>query len=171
MISTPEFQGLGERMLDAMDRELLLLVSKHREMEQLLAAITGRDNAVMEKLMTGMEQAQQEQNRADRAMERISSELAAEVGCPKARPRLSELTRYLPPDLALAMEERRQALTGGLRRLRQKHMEVSVMLHECQKMNRIMLECLLRESSPPRTYGANGSLQRGGNSGVMSAEL
>jgi flagellar biosynthesis/type III secretory pathway chaperone len=172
MISTPEFPlGLPEQLLEALDRELELLTAKRTEMEQLLAALACRDDATLERFLARMEQGQQEQSRADRNVERISSELAAQVGCPARRPRLSELATYLPPDLARALEDRRQALTSHLRQLRRKHMEMSMLLHECQKINRLLLECLLRESSGPRTYSANGNLRHRDGGGVMSAEL
>src|ERR1017187_6033584 len=106
MISTPEFPlGLPERLLEALDRELELLAAKRTEMEQLLAALARRDDAALEKLLSRIEQ-------GERDVERISSDLAAEVGCPVERPRLSELAAYLPPDLARALEDRRQALTS-----------------------------------------------------------
>jgi len=170
--STPEFPlGLPERLLEALDRELELLAAKRAEMEQLLAALAVRDDATLEKLLARMEQSQQEQSQADREVERISSDLAAEVGCPVERPRLSELAAYLPPDLARALEDRRKALTDQLRQLRRKHMEMSMLLHECQKINRLLLESILRGNSGPKTYSANGTLRHRDGGGVMSAEL
>jgi hypothetical protein len=172
MISTPEFPpGLPEQLLEALDRELELLAAKRAEMEQLLAALVNRDNATLEKLLPRMEQTQQEQSGADREVERISSDLAAEVGCPVKRPRLSQLAPYLPSDLARVLEDRRQALTGQLGLLRRKHMEMSMLLHECQKINRLLLETLLRGSFGPRTYSAKGNLRHRDGGGVMSAEL
>jgi flagellar biosynthesis/type III secretory pathway chaperone len=172
MISTPELPlGLPERLLEALDRELELLAAKRAEMEQLLAALARRDDAALERLLSRMEQGEREQSQADRDVERISSDLAAEVGCPVERPRLSELAAYLPPDLARALEDRRQALTSHLRQLRRKHMEMSMLLHECQKINRLLLECLLRESSGPGTYSANGNMRHRDGGGVMRAEL
>ena len=172
MISTPEFPpGLPEQLLEALDRELELLAAKRAEMDQLLAALAIRDDAALERLLARMEQAEREQSRADREVERVSAELAAQVGCPEERPRLSKLAAYLPPDLARALEDRRQALTSQLRQLRRKHTEMSMLLLECQKINRLLLECLLRERSGPRTYSANGTLRRRDGGGVMSAEL
>jgi flagellar biosynthesis/type III secretory pathway chaperone len=172
MISTPEFSpGLPERLLGALDRELELLAAKRVEMEQLLAAIACRDDATLERLLARMEQAQQEQSQADRELERISSDLAVQVGCPGEHPRLSELAAYLPPEMARALDERREALTGQLLQMRRKHMEMSMLLHECQKINRLLLESLLRETSGPRTYSADGNLRNREGGGVMNAEL
>lgn len=172
MISTPEFPlGLPEQLLEALDSELELLAAKRAEMEQLLAALVSRDNAALERLLPRMEQTQQEQSQADREVERISSDLAAQVGCPLERPRLSQLAPYLPSDLARVLEDRRRALTDELGLLRRRHMEMSMLLHECQKINRLLLECILRESTGPRTYSAKGNLRHRDDGGVMSAEL
>ena len=172
MISTPEFPlGLPQRLLEALDRELELLAAKRSEMEQLVAAIAARDDATMERLLARMEQAQQEQSQADRELERISSDLALQVGCPGERPRLSELATYLPPDLARALNDRRQALTSQLQQMRRKHMEMSMLLHECQKINRLLLASLSRESFGPGTYSADGTLRNRQGGGMMNAEL
>ena len=162
---------MPEQLLGALDRELELLAAKRIEMDQLLAALACRDDAALEKLLSRMEQEQQEQLRADREVERILADLAVQVGCPGERLRLSELARHLPPDLARALEDRRQALTGQLRQLSRKHLEMSMLLHECQKINRLLLDCLLRESRGPGTYSASGNLRHRDGGGVMSAEL
>ena len=172
MISTREgFGDLSERLLGAMDRQLEMLQVKTVQVEQLRRAIVGRDNAAMESLLAQMEQGQREQSVADRELDGLVSALAAEVGLPQGRAKLSVLAEHLPQEQALAIRERSRAMSENMKRLRRKHMEMSLLLHECQKINQLLLETLLNEGAGPRTYGANGHVRGRSSGGVMSAEL
>lgn len=160
-----------ERLLEALDRELALLDRRERQTDELRQAIIKADDVGMEALLERMDQADREQTLVDAEVGALRSALGAMLDPRAGMMKLSELVKRLPPDQAEPIERRRTQIVRKITELRRLHVETAVLLSECARINRMLLDAMLQGGAPASTYDARGGHHRVRTGGLMSAEV
>ena len=168
---SPAVAGLVRELLTVLDEEIALLERKTAQLDRLGRITIDRDEDAFEALLKEIEQAQADQDRADRRMEAIRAALAGALGMLPKELRLGWLVRQLPEEQALAVDYRRQQVLLLARALRRKHMETVFLLHECTRVNRLLLAGLMPRSEPVVTYDSDGASVWRADSGALDAEM
>lgn len=155
----------------ALDRQLEVLQTKRLQMERLFVTLARSDNEAMEPLLAAMEETQQQQVHADAQLFLLRTALAGVLGCQERQLRLSELAQALPSPHGQRLLDRRQAVIEAVERLRRQHMETTLLLRQCQRLSRMLIESVLHGQNDSLTYGGNGQVQTREAGGLMNAEL
>lgn len=160
-----------ELLVGALDRELELLDRRGGQMERLREAIVKADDATMEPLLAELAAGEVEQKQVDAELGRLRA-AASLVLCPEGPVlKLSELAKCLPEEAWRQVERRRLAIVQKIRELRQRHMETAILLAECSRINRVLLETLLGSGRMVVTYDARGGHHRQTDARLLNAEL
>jgi flagellar biosynthesis/type III secretory pathway chaperone len=166
-----DITGLVEELAGLLDDQIALLDLRRSQLEGLAQAVLQRDEAGMERLLGEIERTLRLQADADQRLRTLRAALGSALAAPEGGLRLSALVGRLHGPQRLAIAARRQGLLRAATRLRRQHLQTSVLLMECARANRLLLECLLRDGQAVTTYGADGSARRQSEAGLMDAEL
>ena len=145
------------RLNAALDEQADLLRQRAGEMDELAQALCKNDNDRLERLLAEMGRSQHRQAQADRALQALREELADALGWQVAAVRLGRLVEHLPPPLREPVETRRRAIAELAGRLRLTHRQASLVLIECARVNRLLLECLFPDDQALTVYDAGGT--------------
>ncbi|MCY2927186.1 MAG: hypothetical protein NT031_17480 [Planctomycetota bacterium] len=162
--------ALGQ-LTDALDRELAILDRREKQTDELRRAIIQADDAEMESLLERMGQTDQEQSLVDAEVGALRAAISAMIDPRGVTMKLSELARRLPPEGSRAIEGRRERIVRKIGDLRRLHVETAVLLAECARINRMLLDTMLRGGGTVATYDARGAHHRARSGGLLSAEL
>ena len=166
MISPPATQtdqiaSLG-RLLE---EEASLLDLRRSQLASLCGAIIDRDEEAVERLLEQIERAQELQTVA------IRRKLGERLNCPGDEVKLSALIAALPQPQRAALAEQRQQIIELAERLQLEHMRTVMLLTECSRINRMLLESLFPDSQGVTTYSQAGSEPWRPEAGLVDAEL
>lgn len=161
---------LVDALVESLDAEASLLELRCTQLEGLATAALQRDEDSMEELLAAIEQTQLDQKRADMSLESVRMALAAELGLPLGQLRLAWLVEQLEPDQSVALASRRERIIELAERLQRRHMETSVVITECARVNGMLLESFCPSLRSVTTYGAGGKSQGHWSSGLVDVE-
>ncbi len=171
MISTtPGIDGLIRELLDVLDQEIELLGLKRSAMASLSAAILDRDEGAIERLLADIERMDHAQQATDVKLSALRGSFAQALGKEAGELKLGALAGMLDGDAASAVDYRRRQILLLAQQLKAQHLQTSMLLHECARINRMLLETMLSGAGDNvETYSASGrDVWRG--RGLMSAE-
>jgi flagellar biosynthesis/type III secretory pathway chaperone len=160
-----------DQLVAALDRELALLERRERQTDELRQAIIQADDVEMEALLDRMGEADREQSLVDAEVGSLRAAISAMLDPRAPTMKLSEMVKRLPPERSGGIERRRELIVRKIDDLRQLHVETAVLLAECARINRMLLDTMLRGSSTVITYDARGGHHRARSGGLLSAKL
>jgi hypothetical protein len=153
-----------------LDEEAALLVLRHSQLGSLCAAIVERDESAVERILDQIEQAQELQTIGDQKVAALRDELACRLGVQARALRLSALIERLPAWCQAGMLTRRRRVLDLAERFRVQHMRTVMLLSECARINRLLLEGLFPRCQAVTTYGADGSQNWRVDAGLVDTE-
>ena len=160
---------VGE-LLTILDEDIQLLDLRRSQLEALSVAIVERDDARLEALLNEIQQMLELQAGVDLRLDRIRGALAGDLSLPVQRVKLQALAGLLQGRDRAEIESRRRRIVELSERLRQQHLQTSVLLSECARVNRLLLEALFPQSKGVDTYGHDGPQRWWPDTGVVNAE-
>ena len=161
---------LVDELVVLLDREIELLDKRHAQLEELSRATVRRDDEVLDPLLEQIERTQQVQTRTDLKLQALRSTLAATLGWAVAETRLARLIERLDGPRAAELDYRRQQIILLSERLKRQHMATVLVVTECARINRMLLESFFPEKRAVTTYGARGQSSWGLDVGLVDVE-
>ena len=157
-------------LLSTLDEEIRLLELRQSHLERLSVAVIERDETGMEGLLGDMQQVLQSQLEVDRRLRQAQSALAGDLGCPPEQVRLQLLAERFQGRHRANIESRRKRIVDLAEGLRRKHLRTSVLLRQCARINRLLLEAIFPQSKEVATYSTEGHERWRPDTGLVSAE-
>jgi hypothetical protein len=157
-------------LLAVLDEEIRLLELRRSQLEALSVAIVERDDERMESLLGEIQQAVDSQADADLRLKAVRRALADDMGFPIEQVRLELLIERLRGGERTEIERRRRRIIDRAERLRRQHLHTSILLLECTRINRLLLEALFPQSKGLDTYVNGGPDRWCPDTGTVSAE-
>ena len=165
-------ESLIDELLAILDEEIELLEQKRSQLANLSEALVSTDDAATESLLKLIERTEHTQTRVDLKLQDVRKTLAGVFGYDDAKAlRLSVLVTELPDAQASAVNDRRERLAQQVGNLRRQHLQTAMLLIECSKVNRMMMECLLPAGEAVTTYDATGTNLWRNGAGLVDKEL
>lgn len=166
----PDIRQFSDELHHILQEEIRLLHERIAQFDELYDAILHRNNDRMETLLEEMTATQQAQAKVDTSLDALRNLFARSLGCSPAEIRLSELADHVhDPQAVLHKREQIILLSESLKK---KHLRTAVLLTECARINRSLLDGLLpAEEQGLSTYGHGGANPWRSNSGLLNAEL
>jgi len=170
MMPSAPAQDLVEPLHEALDEEIAALNLRRSQLALLREAILARDDEAVGRLLGQLEQAQVLQSRLELRLQSIREALAEQLDLSVDAATLSGLIGRLGPQAARRLDLCRRQVVHLVKALQRQHLELAILLHECARINRLMLEQFLRGAQPVATYGAGGHSVRHDHRGMMDME-
>ena len=167
----PGVLALARELPALLDEQIALLTLKRSQMEALSKLLVRRDDAPMQRLLEQMERSQALQADTDLRLSALRSALADELGAAPESVRLGSILGCLPEGLAESIDFRRRRVAELADQTRQQHLRTSLLLMECSRINRILMEALLGQSRSCRTYNPSGVAAWQSDAGLVDAEI
>jgi hypothetical protein len=165
-----DIDSLLVELRSTLDEEIALLTHRAEQLEVLSQAVAERDDEVMDGLLREMERTIGVQTRADLKLNNLRNSIAAELGWPPQEMKLARLIPMLSDPMRLELDYRRRQIVTLSDRVRQRHMQASIMVMECSRINRALLDTLFPRQSV-QTYDAGGRQEWTNGAGLVDAEL
>ncbi len=169
---TPAFlpPEMVQRLTDSLDLQIELLGARSDELDTLSECICANDNDRMEKLLAEMALSRQRQDQADREFKNARDGLAGHLGWQVGETRLERLLELVGEPDRRVLAQRRRQVADLAATLRRKHRQTGVLLSECAKINRLLIDCLLGDDQRVTVYGATGAQHWRGSGSLMDTE-
>ena len=159
-----------ERLTSLLGQEEALLSLRRSQLDSLCAAIVDRDDDAVERLLEQVEQAQQLHANTDEKLNALRRELAEQLACPIERVRVSALIDELDSPEREALARQRDRIVELAEALQLQHLRTVMLLSECARINRLLLESLFPKSEGVLTYTASGQDPWQPDAGLFDAE-
>ena len=169
--SASGIRALAGELVGVLDEEIALLVLRRSQLEALADAFVKRDDGVLERLLDEMERTRQLQADTDEKLRGIRGEFAAALGRDPAEVKLAGVIEHLPRDLRTEVAGRRHKVVDLVREVRRGHLQASMQLLECMRINGMLLDGLFGHRSSVTTYDARGADPWRDGAGLVDAEL
>ena len=163
-------------LLDLLDEEIVLLDLRRRQLEALSGAIVLRDNDRLEGLLEEIEQTLEVQASVDGKLKALRGALAEKLTAPGGAPfragevRVSAVAERLEGEQRQALEKRQRQIVHLAGELRTQHLRTAILLTECGRINRMLLEAIFPHSQSVTTYSEGGSSSWRPDTGLVDAE-
>lgn len=162
--------SLVEELKNVLDEEITLLNVRRSQLESLSGAIVDRDDNSLQRLLGDIEEAMSMQTATDMRLKAMRNTLAGSLGMDTRNITLSQIMDNLPAVDRAEIEYRRQQIALLADALRRQHMETAMLLRECSRINKMMLDMLLGRKESVTTYNPRGMNGWSSQSGVVDME-
>jgi len=164
-------ESLARELTPLLDEQIALLTLRASQLDAMAKLLVDRNDTAMERLLEQMTQSQAMQADTDRRLAHAREAAAEALGYDVRTVRLSVLERHVGVGLAEALAFRREQLADLAEQVRRKHMRTALLLVECARINRMLLEGLFGRSGSCRTYDPTGTAAWDTDAGLVDAEL
>ena len=171
MSSLPQGAGdLVDELTALLDEEIELLELRCSQLGTLTSATLERNDDVLETVLREIEKTQQRQVATDLKLQALRDAFAEALGWSVEEMRLSQLADSLPPAQGSAVRYRRRQIVLLSDKLKRQHIETVVVVTECARVNRMLLESLFPKAGAVTTYGARGQRSARLDTGLVDVE-
>ena len=153
-----------------LDEEIGLLERRSAELADLAEATLQRDDDRLEVLLDEVERTLEVQNATDLKLQALRNALADALGWPVSQMRLSRLIEELPGGLAGEISYRREQILLLSGRLKDQHLRTALVVSECARINKLLLESFFPDGGGVTTYNSSGASSWGPESGRVDVE-
>ena len=167
----PHALEMVHELLGLLDEEIRLLRLRADQFDELYEAILRRNDGRMESLLEEMTNAQHQQADVDTKLHSVRSLFAKALGRDADDMRLSVLIGRLDKKRSMDLEYKREQIILLAETLKRKHLRTAILLSECARVNRMLLEGLLPRAESVTTYGTGGAQPWRMGSGLVDTEM
>ena len=162
-------QDLAAQLREVLDQEIAALNLRRSQLGLLREAILQRDDEGVARMLAQLEQAQAVQSQLEGRLEALRESAAEELGLPTRQVTLSALIARLGPAQGRGLDLCRRQIIHLLKALQRQHLELAMLLRECARINRLVLEQILGGGGV-MTYRAGGRDDWRDGAGLMDME-
>lgn len=159
-----EFFPFLDRQIDALERAKELF-------DAFRAALIRRDMEELGQVRRRLEEEETVRLELDRQMGLCRRRLAAVLSCPPEEICISRLCRATDPSTAQELKKRQVRAQGLASEVKTVHLATELLLRECARINRRMLETITGRPTPPSIYDARGRAAWRPEAGLMNMKL
>ncbi len=153
---------------DKVDELLLVLDEDIRHIQQTLSRLNElrslvikRDDASLGKLLELIRSESESYRKHELHRQSIRKELASALGCGFGQMTLSKLETSLPTDIKDQVAEKKTKLKSLIKELKKEHLSTALLLSECARFNRMLLESVFNFGNTRTVYyGSNGATKQ-----------
>ena len=157
-------------LAEQLDRQIDLLTRRESELDALSEAIIANDNDRMEQVLDQMTLSRQLQAQADAELQAHRDALASRLGWSAGSTRLSRLMAAVEPAGRDLLRRRRLDVMTLAERISVKHRRTAVLLAECTRVNRMLIDCMVGGDGRVTLYGQTGRQHWRGAGSLMDTE-
>ena len=134
-------------------------------------ALIRRDLPVLQEMQSQLAQEEDMRMQLDQSRNVLQRKLAGFIGCAAEDVCLSSLQGLVDPPFEEKIRKRQQSLIRQIHHLQEQHLATELLLRECSRMNRRLLETVIGGGEKGKTYDARGRSSWNACQGLMNVKL
>lgn len=162
---------LGDELVAFLDLQSEHLGKMLGFLDAFRKALIRRDLPLLQEMQAQLSLEAETRMQLDQSRQNLQRKLAGLLGCPAEKVCLSLLHGFLDFSLQEKIRHRQKALTEQVRRLQDQHLATELLLRECARMNRRLLETVMGGDEKGKTYDARGRSSWSTGQGLMNVKL
>lgn len=171
--------SIDDRQLELRVQELLDFLDQSvdsvRDMLSMLnafrAALIRRDDSALRQMQDHLPEVAAQRRQTDYRLERLMLEFADLLQCPAGEVRLTRIALALPPSQRSQVQEKQRALQTLVNRLHIEHRGTELLLRECERLNRLLLDGMIGKRNQTLTYTPHGQSRREMHRSIVSMRM
>lgn len=162
---------IRSEFLPFLDRQIEYLEQAKKLFDEFRAALIRRDIEELEEVRQHLEAKEAQRQELDRQTESCRRCLAAALNCGPEDVCISRLCRAADPPTARELQKRQRRARDLAAEVKTVHLATELLLRECARINRRMLETITGQPTPSSIYDARGRAAWKPATGLMNMKL
>jgi hypothetical protein len=154
-----------------LDDCLLSMQKMLGNLNELRAAVVRRDQKTLGQMSDDMPELTALRDSMQQRQRQICQAFAGPLNCPADKINMSYLALFLEPQKAKELKTRQRLLQELVGRLSKEHGATQMLLRECERLNRAILDGIVGKANQTCTYGSAGRVQRQLHCSILSTRI
>lgn len=168
---TGQIEQITKQIDDFMDAQLQQVSRMLDILQQLRSAVIRCQEEQLCALQSELVQEEGNRLALDQQQHRLQEQIATFLAIPVDQVCISKILEFLSEPLRSRLDEKRLQLQQEVRQLRQEHLGAELLLRECTRLNRKILEVMLGQQPGTGTYDAQGRMKQPQAERFMSLKI
>lgn len=156
-----------DELLVYLDCQALALERVLAFLDEFRRALIRRDTGALERMREQLDEEGRIGSEMETRRRHLMEQFAAAMGCRVEQVCLSEICRRCEPMQQVPLRERQERLKELTARLRQQHLATELLVRECARLNRRLLEVLTGQPAGGGLYDAHGRVGGMNSTGLV----
>lgn len=170
-VSKKLFDGLTEELFEFLDDSISVMQEMLGKLTDLRAAVIRRDENALRQMSEQMPELTARRDAMQQRQHQICQAFAIPLNCEAEKINISYLALLMEPSKASELKVRQRLLAELVGRLSREHRGTQLLLQECERLNRMMLDGIIGRTNQTYTYGIAGRVQREMHCNIMSTQI
>ncbi len=171
-MTLPLMETTIQALLEVLDQDIRHVETVLLQLEKVRALLVNRDDVGLEKLLEDIRRQADAYAAQEQRRQTLRNDLAAQFGWSERDVTLSRLQGQLTGAGRAALVERQVRLKSLIEQLKREHMLTAVLLADCARFNRLLMQALFGVSGKGNmTYSPTGAARRPSDIPLMSLRL
>ncbi len=166
-----QFESYVAELLDFLDQS----INSVREMLSILnafrAALIRRDESAMRQMQDCLLEVAAQKQQTDDLLKGVVSKFARLLQCPVGEVNLTRISLALPIPQRFLVQEKQRMLKTLVSRLHIEHRGAELLLRECERLNRLLLDGIIGKRNQTLTYTPHGQSRRELHRSIVSVRM
>jgi len=168
----PEADARVTALLDVLDEDIRHVEATLLRLDALRGLLIKRDDAALQKLLEEIHQQGERYAATECRRQDLRRELAGDLGCSEGELTLSKLLGQVAGHDRAALTERQTRLKTLIARLKREHTLTALLISDCAKFNRAVLQIFLGPAGKMGTlYSANGAAKHSTGTALLNLQF
>lgn len=159
-------------LLDVLDEDTRHIEDTLARLDMLRGLLIKRDHAALEKLLVETRNQSEDCAATELRRQGVRRDLAKELGWTEKDLTVTKLLAHVAEPLATALAERQTRLKGLIVRLKREHTLTAMLILDCRKFNRSLLQVFLGPAGKmDATYSPTGSVRQPTGTALLNMQF
>jgi hypothetical protein len=141
------------------------------QLNELRAAVIRRDQNMLQQMSDQMQEMTVLRDGMQRRQQQLCRAFAGPLNCPPEKINLSYLALFLESSKADELKTKQRLLQELVGRLSVQRRATELLLRECERLNRIILDGMIGRANQTCTYGSAGRVQRQLHCAILNTRI
>ena len=141
------------------------------KLTELRAAVIRRDEKSLQQISEQMPELSSGRDSMQQYQRQICDSFAGVLNCPPEKVTLSYISEFLKSAKKIEMKTKQQLLRELISRLSGERLGTELLLRECERLNRMVLDGIIGRANQTCTYGSAGRIQRDMHCAIVSTRM
>jgi hypothetical protein len=170
-VSQTILNELTIELFSFLDDSVLSVRQMLDKLNELRAAVVRRDQDTLQQMSDQMPEMTILQDGMQRRQRQICQAFAGPLNCPPEKINVSYLSLFLESSKAGELKTKQRLLQELVGRLSRERLATQLLLRECERLNRMILDGFVGKSNQTCTYGSGGRVQRQMHCAIVSTRI
>jgi hypothetical protein len=170
-IDAEQMDDYIEQLLTFLDGSIICVEQMLEMLSGLRAALIRRDASALQRMQDALPQIAADKQNIEQKLASVCMVFARGMDCPAEQVNLTRIAAVLPLLARMRLLEKQKSLQSLVGRLSVEHRSTETLLHECERLNRLLLTSIVGKRDQTLTYAPDGRSRRELHRSIISMRM